>query len=485
MLQFAFSTPPHPLLATIDLSTVVGAGVIVGLSILGFFGLVKSLLYICRPNEVLIFTGHKRAHKGVDLGPLIIMPRGVDADVDSYPGIGKGSAWRIPLLERVDRMDCTTLSTDVKVQNAYSRGNIPLRIHAIANVKIHSNPQLLRNAVERFLGRSGAEIRLVAQQVLEGALREVLAQMTPEEVNEDRLQFADKLARSAQDDFDKLGLQLDTLKIQSVSDETGYLDSLGRPRVARALRDAENAENQAEQEVTQVNAEAESKAEVARAEAELVIVKARNELTKVEAELDGEARAIEEEALAAAKTERAQAELELQRVRAMLEEKRLLADVIIPAEIAKKAAAIKAQGDAAPTVEQGAAAVEVLRVQSEAWASMGADAQQIWVIQNLEDIVGKVVENVQGLQVDMVSVLDRGDGEGLASYAASFPQSVAAILRSLSEVTGVNVPEVLHRQLATNPGQTSTGAMASMLSAGSSRPRVSPPSAPRPDQGAR
>src|SRR5690606_28687318 len=122
-----------------------------------------------------------------------------------------------------------------------------------------------------------------AQQTLEGALREVLAQLTPEEVNEDRLKFADSLIHAAADDLDKLGLQLDTLKIQSVPDDTGYLDSLGRPAIAQALRDAENAENQAQQEITQAQAEANRRAEVARAEAQAQIIAKQNELRRVKA----------------------------------------------------------------------------------------------------------------------------------------------------------------------------------------------------------
>jgi flotillin len=63
---------------------------------------------------------------------------------------------------------------------------------------------------------------------LEGVLREVLAQLTPEEVNEDRLKFAESLKANAQDDFDKLGLELDVLKVQHVADEQQYLQNLGR-----------------------------------------------------------------------------------------------------------------------------------------------------------------------------------------------------------------------------------------------------------------
>lgn len=436
--------PPSLLAADLGIGSVVGGAVAAGLGILFFLILVKNFLYICRPNEVLIFTGRRRTDAaGNDIGAMIVMPHGPDDLAGDFPGIGRGRAWRIPILERVDRMDITEISTDIVVQNAYSKGNIPLRIHAIANVKIHGDPRLIRNAIERFLGRSRQEIQIVAQQTLEGALREVLAQMTPEEVNEDRLRFADELINSAKDDLDKLGLQLDTLKIQNVSDDTGYLDSLGRPQIAAALRDAENAENLAQQKITEAQASANQRAQVGKAEAETAILMKRNELAKVKAELDGEARAVEEEATAAAKTARAEAERQLQMVRKELENLRLQADVVIPAEIQRKAEAIKAKGDAAPTVENGAAVVEVLRATSEAWKTMGDQAKEIWVIQHLEEIIKTVVGNMKGIEVEEVSVLDPGDGSGLSSYAAAYPQTVAAILRALKDTTGVDVPAIL------------------------------------------
>ena len=410
------------------------AGVLVLLS------LAQRFLYLCKPNEILIFTGRRRADGG---GSLVIMGRGTAQAAHRGIASGKGRAWRIPIIERVDKMDVSTISTDIVVQNAYSAGNIPLRIHAIANVKVHSNPALVRNAIERFLGRSRMEVQVVAQQTLEGALREVLAQMTPEEVNEDRLSFAEHLMKAAADDLDKLGLQLDTLKIQSVSDETGYLDSLGRPRVAAALRDAENAENQAKQETTEAEAAAHQRAETARQIAEKEIAKKRNALSQIKAELDGEARAVEEEATMAAKTARAAAEQELQRVRREVESLRLSAEVTIPAEFEKAAAELRAKADAAPTIENGEATVRVLEVTAQAWDRMGPKAKELYVIQNLEDIVSTVIEKTHDIEVREVTMLDRGDGSSLASYAAAFPQTVAAILQSLSATTGIDVHQIL------------------------------------------
>ncbi|NVB43177.1 flotillin family protein [Pseudenhygromyxa sp. WMMC2535] len=432
-----------PPLADITLPTVIGAAATLGVALLVALMLIKNFLHICQPNEVLIFTGRKRIKDGVDLGPMVVMPHGVVGQPAEFAGGGRGRKWRIPIIERVDSMDMRNLSIDIVVDNAYSAGNIPLRIHAIANVKIHSDPAKIRNAIERFLGRERREIYVVAQQTLEGAVREVVADMTPEQVNEDRLTFAEKLIESAVRDFDKLGLELDTLKIQNVSDSTNYLDSLGRPQIAKVLRDAENAENQAMQEITQAQALAKRRSEVAKAQAETAILQKRNKLTEVKASLDGEAQSVEREAVAAANTARAQAEQELQKIRAVLEQRRLQADVIIPAEARRQAESIRAKGEAAPVAENGRALIEVLEATTAAWNAMGDNAREIYVIQHLEEIIGTVIDNMDEIDIGEVSVLDRGDGSALAAYAAAYPQTVAAVLRALRETVGIDIPAVL------------------------------------------
>jgi flotillin len=402
----------------------------IAITILVIIAILKQLRLIARPHEALVFSG--LSHKGPDgtmLGYRVVLQ-------------GRG-AIRIPFLYRVDRMDMRLLPIDIVVQNAYSHGNIPLHIHAIANVKIHSDPVIIRNAIERFLGRSVREIEAVAQQTLEGAVREVVATLTPEQVNEDRLLFAEKLINTADDDLTKLGLQLDTLKIQNVADSVSYLDSLGRPQIASALRDAENSENEAQLEITQAQAGATQRAEFAKADAEKMILSKRNEVRRVQAELDGDAQAVEREAEAAGKTARANAERELQTIRAALEERRLIADVVIPAETQRQAQAILAVAEAAPTAENGAAAVEVLRLMSDAWRSMGAESRELYVIQHLEELVGAVVSHLGDVHVKEVNVLDPGDGSGLASYAATYPQMVATVMRALAETTGVDVPAIL------------------------------------------
>ena len=109
----------------------------------------------------------------------------------------------------------------------------------------------------------------------------------------------------------------------------------------------------------------------------------------------------------------------------------------------KAAAELRAKADAAPTIENGEATVRVLEVTAQAWDRMGPKAKELYVIQNLEDIVSTVIEKTHDIEVREVTMLDRGDGSSLASYAAAFPQTVAAILQSLSATTGIDVHQIL------------------------------------------
>src|SRR5690606_118167 len=171
----------------------------------------------------------------------------------------------------------TLISVPMSVHGAYSEGGIPLNVSAIANVKVSSDPALIGNAIERLLGKSSGEIARVSKETLEGHLRGVLATMTPEEVNEDRLKFAERLSDEAEPDLAKLGLQLDTLKIQQVSDDRSYLDSLGRSRIAELLREAEVAESDAVRMAEKTEAEAEARGQVAQSRANANVQRRQNE----------------------------------------------------------------------------------------------------------------------------------------------------------------------------------------------------------------
>ena len=414
-----------PQTAVLVLSGAVGAVLLLALLIF----IISRYLVICKPNEIVVLSGRENR-----LG---------DGSTVGYKVLHGGRGFRVPIIEEVNRMDMRLIPVQVEVQNAYSRGGIPLTVHAIANVKISSNPSFVRNAIERSLSMTSRQVGSVAQQTLEGVLREVVAELTPEEVNEDRLKFAETLIRNAKDDFDKLGLELDVLKVQSVSDEQEYLNNLGRARIARMIRDAQNAENAANQAITEAQSLARERAETAQKQAEAQVLTKRNELRAALARFEAEAKAVENEADVAAETARAQAEQELQALRAELEKLRLECDVYLPAEAERLASEAEARGTAAPVVQSGKAAAEALSVVAEQWQAAGQDGRDLYVLQHLRQFVEAAVSRVGKAKIQELSVVDGGDGQSFTGAVASFPSAVAEVLRETGDAIGVDMQRLL------------------------------------------
>jgi flotillin len=373
------------------LGLVIGG--FIGLLLVGTVFVAQNFLWVCRPNEVLIISGRgQKLEDGTKVG---------------YRVVFGGFSWQMPFLEKVDRMTLETMPIDVRVVNAYSKGGIPLEVSAIANVKVSSGKARIANAIERFLGQDPKEIRRVAKETLEGQIRGVVARMTPEEVNEDRLKFAREMMEEAGEEFEKLGLEVDTLKIQSVSDPIEYLDSIGRERLANVISEAEN------------------------------------NLAKATAEWEARAKSAEERAEQQAVAARARAEQEYQELRTKLERLRLEAERVLPADAERKAAEMDARADAAHIAADGQAMAEVLRMMSDTWVKAGPDAKDIFLIQQLEQVLTTVVERVRGMQIGEVVLLDGGDGNALPHHVASLPATVGAVLREMAITTGIDVPSIL------------------------------------------
>jgi flotillin len=414
-------------LGTLVLVVGLSVGAVVAMAV--FIAILRQYLFICRPNEILIFSGRKHHLK--------------DGSAVGYKVVRRGWAMRTPLLETVSRMDMRLFMVEVAVTNAYSKNGIPLDVKAIANVKISSNPSYVRNAVERFLGLNPAQIAVVARQTLEGVLREVLAQLTPEEVNQDRLKFAETLKTHAQDDFDKLGLELDVLKVQHVSDEQEYLQNLGRARIALMIRDAQNAENEANQKIAEEQAGARQRAESAQKKAETSVLQKKNQLRAELAKMEAQAKSIENEAAIAAETARATAEQELQRLRAELEKTRLQCDVVLPAEAARQAAQARARGEAAPLVENGKAAAAALQSVAAEWKAAGQGGREVYLLQQLRTFVQAALDRVSQTQIGELQIVDGGDGNAYAAFVANFPAAVARVMAETARAVGVDVRALL------------------------------------------
>ncbi len=401
----------------------IGACIFVGFMI--FFGWMKTLLQICPPNEVLIFAGRK--HKMAD------------GTKRGFRVIFGGRAWRWPIIEKASRMNLNVMEVPIAIRGAYSQGGIPLNVDAIANVKISSDPVVVGNAIERFLGRDPNEIRRVAKETLEGHLRGVLARLTPEEVNEDRLKFSEELTRESELDLSKLGIHLDTFKVQHVSDDVLYLDSIGREAIANVVKDAEIAESDAKRAAEQAESENKARGNVSKSNAEANIAKMRNELRKIQADLEANVSSEEEKTKAAAREARAIAEQELQGIRAELEKLRLNVEQVLPADAARIATELKAKGDSAILRERGVASSKALDYMTQAWSDAGADALGIYLMDDIEKILATAAQGVAKINVGSVHMIDSGDGRTLANYIAAYPLMLQSVFDSVERTTGLDI----------------------------------------------
>jgi len=380
--------------------------------------IVSRLLYICSPNEVLIFSGGQRASAGKRVG---------------YRVIKGGRAIRVPMLEAVDRMDLTNMPIEVSVTGAYSKGGIPLNVHGIANLKIAGEPPVLDNAVERFLGVDRRQIMAVAKEALEGNLRGVLATLTPEEVNQDKIKFAQSLLSEAEDDLRRIGIELDTLKIQDVSDDVGYLDSIGRKQSAEIQKVALIAEARSKAEAAVQASSNHRDTELSRLDATAGTLKADNARRLTDAQTRIAAVVAEAKGEVASKLARAEADVAVQKARVEQVRRQLQADALEPARARKAAAEANAKGAASKIIEQGRATAAAMEDIAVAWKNVGDNARNVFLLQKVEGLMTQVMRTVSGLKVEKLTVLG-----GLVA-GPDVTGKVIAASEQLKAATGVDL----------------------------------------------
>lgn len=430
-MHHSLATEPAPVLAQRQPSSnpaaaVVTIGSSVFVVIVALTLISRWMIRICRPNEMLVVTGSK-SNQG-------------NQGVKGYRVVANGGCTFVkPILETARRMDVTLLPVLVEVNNAYSKGGTPLNIQAIANVKVSTDPDVRNNAIERFLGRDNKEIVQVAKENLEGNLRSVLAQLTPEQVNEDRLRFAEQIADDVGEDLRRLGLQLDTLKIQSVYDDVDYLNSISRRRVAQIVRDAEIAEAEAIGQAERIEAEMEEVAEVVRTEADTVVLEKDNDVRTQVAQMEKQARSEEERTEAAELEARARAEQQLQKVRAELERLRLKAEAILPSKAQQKAQELRARGQAAATAEDVKASALVNDMLTQVWEDAGSTAELVFLLQQIEMVLAQATRLPAQLQLKRITALDGNDASSLASLVALNHKVVRQFFEQVKDILGVDL----------------------------------------------
>ena len=412
-----------PLLAALGLGLLLGAH--------------RHVAPNCRPDQILVIAGRGRRRR--------------DGQRIGYRVVHGGRALMLPWLEHRRWMDVRTRAVPIRVAKAYAQGGTPIDVEAIATVKISTDPACVGNAIERFLGHEPAAVQEVAARSLEGHLRVMVAGMTPEQVNQDRLRFADRVLEVTRQDMIKLGLQVDTFKIQRLSDTVDYLDSLGRARLAEVLRDAAMAEAEGFGDAEQREAQAEERSQVASTTARTVVEERGNELRTIRAQLDEQIRTAEERVEAVAAESRARAEKGLQALRADLERQRLEADVVLPARAREQAEEWRRRGAAAPTLEDARASAAINDQLAALWREAGDQAGSIFVLQQLEMVLQEAAGLAGQMQLGRITALETGNPAELANLASLHPAVMRTFLEQVRDTLGIDVLQALNPQRTPQP----------------------------------
>ena len=283
------------------------------------------------------------------------------AAIVGYRMVRGGAALRIPLLEKVEYLHLNVMTIPLEIKRAYTLKGVPVSVKAVANVKIRGDETSLQASAERFLGMTHDEVQKVIFQTLEGHLRSILGTLTVEEVNSDRQSFAQKLTTEAATDLEKMGIGVDVLTIQEISDEEEYLNALGKRRTAEVKRDATIGEAEAHRDAKIKSAEAlqlgekakfQADADIAQAQRDFAIRQAQYqaeiETQKARAEQAGPlSQATARQAVVAEEVKiektRTQEMISVQEQEVLRKQKELEATVIKPAEADRLAAVVRAE----------------------------------------------------------------------------------------------------------------------------------------------
>ncbi|MGG1311333.1 MULTISPECIES: flotillin family protein [Cohnella] len=445
------------------------------------------------PDEAMIVTGSFLGNKNVtvdDSGRRIKIVRG-------------GGAFILPIFQQAQFLSLLSHKLDVTTPEVYTEQGVPVMTDAVAIIKIGGSVEDVATAAEQFMGKPTEALKGEAQEVLEGHLRAILGMMTVEEVYRNRDKFAQEVQAVAAKDLKKMGLQIVSFTIKDVRDKHGYLEALGKPRIAAVKRDAEVAEAEAIRDARIQKARAEEegqKAELLRdtniaeatKEKELKIASFKKEQDQAKAEAD-QAYAIQEARSKQSVVEeqmkvelvRKEREIDLEAKEILRREKQYDAEVkkkadadryaVVQAAEAEKAKRIyeadalqyRIEAEAKANAElkrlnglaeaeaeraKGAAEAEVIRLRglaeaeakeklAEAFEKFGEAAVLDIIAKMLPELAGKVAEPIAS--IDKLTVVDTGHGEGAARVSNYVTSLMATAPEMLKSVSGIDLDRLV------------------------------------------
>ncbi len=402
-----------------------------------------------------------------------------DGTTRSAKCIHGGAAFIWPVIQAYEFLDLTPMSISVDLENALSRQNIRINVPSRFTVGVSTEPGVMQNAAERLLGLKLAEIQELAKDIIFGQLRLVIATMDIEEINTDRDKFLEAVSRNVEGELKKIGLRLINVNVTDISDESGYIDALGKEAAAKAINDAKKnvAERDRDGSIGEANARKDQRVQVAQADATAIqgenaakveVAMSNAQRREKEAEATRIATAAEKIAAAQALEEAYAAEQKAEEARAQREKATQEADVIVRTEIDKRRMELEAEAEAeqirrkargeadailAKMQAEAQGAQEILLKQADGLrqivsaAGGNADsAVRLMLADKMEELMRIQVDAVKNIKIDKVTVWDGGEGRDGKTATAGFVSGLMKSIPPMNEMfdmAGMQLPQFL------------------------------------------
>jgi len=199
--------------------------------------------------------------------------------------IGK-AGWRMPFITRVDKLSLSVMQVDVKTSEAVPTNEfINVTVDGVANIKISSDPELLKRAAEALLGKTRQEMVTLVTQVLEGNMREIVGSVGLKEMVQDRQGVAKKITENVVPDMEKLGIEVVNFNIQNFKDAAGTIENMGIDNVEQIRKNAQIAKANAQRDISIATSKAQEEANAVSVESEKKIAEQNADLAVQQAEM--------------------------------------------------------------------------------------------------------------------------------------------------------------------------------------------------------
>ena len=450
------------------------------------FALIFAARYVkVGPNEVLIVSGMKHT-----------MADGRSVGFRVKKG---GGTFVWPVLEKAETLSLELMTIDVKTPSVYAINGVPIRVDGVAQIKVKGEETAIRTAAEQFLSKTPNEIMQIAHQTLEGHLRAIIGKLTVEELYKDRDKFAQSVQNESSTDFANMGLQIISFTIKEVQDDQGYLEALGKPRIAQVKRDAMIGQAEADRDATIKSSEAHQLAQAARYTAEAQVAQSQRDYQMKNADYQASVNQRKAESDLAYDLQKFKSQqsvkveemkvLDIEKERQIeIRQKELMATIQKPAEAERfrvqqmaeankfqqiaaaeaqalaaqnigrgDAEAIKARGiaeaeairarglaEAEVVLAKGQAEAESMRKKAEAWRTYNEAAIAQMFIEKMPEIARAIAEPLG--KTEKITIVSSGDGAlGASKITKDIVDIVAQLPPVLEGVSGINIKELVSR----------------------------------------